>query len=163
MYLFTTGASCDGCRMLLREKMTSARLPVHVVAWNCTDPDTIAYFKDICKLSGGRWVLGTFSNCSNHQGSGLEFASFWHPDWVLSPLGIKSLTGPAAVHLICWLEPGCTIGQFLMRKGLSQDRACSLQSGITKVGDVLSKHAQTGSGGTHAPDRVRKCSVSSCN
>ena len=54
VFLFTEGSSCDGSRMILKEKLSSARVPLHIVSYNCTDPSTIEYLKELCRITGGR-------------------------------------------------------------------------------------------------------------
>ncbi|ELT91033.1 hypothetical protein CAPTEDRAFT_168755 [Capitella teleta] len=55
VYLFTEGASCNGARELLREKLIGSRIPVHVISYNCTDADTITFLKDMTKITGARF------------------------------------------------------------------------------------------------------------
>ena len=54
VYLFTEGSACDGCRELLKEKLTGSRIPVHVVSYNCDKGDTISFLKELSRITGGR-------------------------------------------------------------------------------------------------------------
>ncbi|KAK2176319.1 hypothetical protein NP493_671g01028 [Ridgeia piscesae] len=55
VYLFTEGSAADGARELLKEKLIGSRVPVHVVSYNCTEPSTIDFLKDLSRMTGGRF------------------------------------------------------------------------------------------------------------
>ncbi|CAH1777455.1 unnamed protein product [Owenia fusiformis] len=64
VYLFTEGQSVDGSRELLKERIKNKSesvqvrggpMPLHVVSYNCSDPTTISFLKQIAAVTGGRF------------------------------------------------------------------------------------------------------------
>ena len=37
-------------------QLTGSRLPVHVISYNCTDPETIRFLKDMARITGGKYA-----------------------------------------------------------------------------------------------------------
>ncbi len=68
--LLTDGAGSSASRMLLREKLGGARVPLHVVAFNVSDDNTASYLRDLAKLTGGRYRC---SACLEHAVSECDF------------------------------------------------------------------------------------------
>ena len=43
--------------ILLLFQLSGARVPVHVVSFNCSKADTVKFLKNLTKMTGGRYVI----------------------------------------------------------------------------------------------------------
>ncbi|XP_064636642.1 von Willebrand factor A domain-containing protein 3B-like isoform X2 [Lineus longissimus] len=55
VYLFSEGCAAEGTRELLKEKLVGAKLPLHVISYNCSNPETMQLLRALAKITGGRF------------------------------------------------------------------------------------------------------------
>lgn len=85
VYLFTEGSASNGSQEMLKRKIQGSRVPIHVVSFNCNDPGTVTFLKDISRITKGRFHA--YSVINEYEDSFDSFTKSIEADSTKQPQG----------------------------------------------------------------------------